>query len=118
MMGEHRHNRTTNPELGLSENRLMPRSASAGRMRKTLHTDGHAAVIALLKGRRLRAGLTQQQVADKLGVPQSFVAKYEGGERRLDVLEFIEAAQALGAEPRKLFAAVLRAVEQTRANTP
>jgi transcriptional regulator with XRE-family HTH domain len=76
-------------------------------MRKTLRTDGHAKLIALLKEQRLRANLTQQQVADRLGVPQSFVAKYEGGERRLDVLEFIEAAAALGAEPTELFAAVV-----------
>ena len=35
-------------------------------------------------------------------MPQSFVAKYEGGERRLDVIEFIAIAQALGADPFKL----------------
>jgi hypothetical protein len=34
--------------------------------------------------------------------PQSFVAKYEGGERRLDVVEFITIARALGADPLKL----------------
>jgi transcriptional regulator with XRE-family HTH domain len=76
-------------------------------MRKTLRTEGHAKLIALLKEQRLRVGLTQQQVADRLRVPQSFVAKYEGGERRLDVLEFIEATEALEAEPTELFAAVV-----------
>ena len=48
---------------------------------------------------RKGAGLTQQQVADKLGRPQSFVAKYEGGERRLDVVELVEIAQVLGENP-------------------
>jgi transcriptional regulator with XRE-family HTH domain len=79
-------------------------------MRKSLRTEGHATLIALLKEQRLRARLTQQQVADALGVPQSFVAKYEGGERRLDVLELIEAAEALQADPIELFTAVLEAL--------
>jgi transcriptional regulator with XRE-family HTH domain len=83
-------------------------------MRKTLRTDGHAKLIALLKEQRLRVRLTQQQVADRLGVPQSFVAKYEGGERRLDVLEFIEAAEALEAEPTELFAAVVGLIANNR----
>lgn len=82
-------------------------------MRKTLRTQAHATLIGLLKEARLRAGLTQQQLADKLGVPQSFVAKYEGGERRLDVLEFIEAAEAFGSDPRQLFAAVMDALQQS-----
>lgn len=80
-------------------------------MRKTLRTQGHSRLIALLKEQRLRMRLTQQQVADQLGVPQSFEAKYEGGERRLDVLEFIEAAQALGADPQELFAVVVAQVK-------
>lgn len=67
-------------------------------MRKTLHTPDHARLVALPRQQRKRAGLTQQEVADRLGVPQSFVAKYEGGERRLDVLEFIAVARAIEAE--------------------
>lgn len=78
-------------------------------MRKSLRTKGHARLIALLKEHRLGAGLTQQHLADKLGVPQSFVALYEGGERRLDVLEFIEAANAIGVDPGTLFAQLLAA---------
>ncbi|WP_245492519.1 helix-turn-helix transcriptional regulator [Mesorhizobium sp. M4A.F.Ca.ET.090.04.2.1] len=44
-------------------------------------------------------GLTQAQVAEKLGRPQSFVAKYEGGERRLDIIEFLDITAALDADP-------------------
>lgn len=36
--------------------------------------------------------------------PQSFVAKYEGGERRLDVVEFIEVCEALGVDPHGIVA--------------
>ncbi|WP_245497214.1 MULTISPECIES: helix-turn-helix domain-containing protein [Mesorhizobium] len=43
--------------------------------------------------------MTQEQVAEKLGRPQSFVAKYEGGERRLDVIEFLDVTAALEADP-------------------
>lgn len=39
--------------------------------------------------------------------PQSFVAKYEGGERRLNVVEFIKISKALGQEPDKLFSTLL-----------
>ncbi len=49
-----------------------------------------------LKRERLAAGLTQMTLAARLGRPQSFVAKYENGERRLDVPEFIEIADAIG----------------------
>ena len=42
--------------------------------------------------------MTQQAVADRLGKPQSFVAKYENGERRLDVVEFLEIAEVLDVD--------------------
>nr|WP_306120489.1 MULTISPECIES: helix-turn-helix transcriptional regulator [unclassified Roseitalea] len=48
---------------------------------------------------RTDAGMTQAQVADRLGKPQSFVAKYEGGERRLDVVEFVDICKVLGIAP-------------------
>jgi transcriptional regulator with XRE-family HTH domain len=47
---------------------------------------------------RIDQGLTQKAVADRLNVPQSFVSKYENGERRLDVVEFIAVAEALGMD--------------------
>ena len=52
-----------------------------------------------LRKRRVAANLTQAQLADRLNRPQSFVAKYEGGERRLDVIEFMEIAEAIGFDP-------------------
>lgn len=51
---------------------------------------------------------TQADVAERLGRPQSFVAKYEGGERRLDVIEFVEVAEALETDPRQLLRDLLR----------
>jgi len=69
-------------------------------MEKSLNSPDYARLIELLVAVRHAAGVRQQALAKKLGRPQSFIAKYEGGERRLDVVEF---ARALGADPLKLF---------------
>lgn len=65
-------------------------------MDKSLRQKGHAALVALLRDLRLEAGMTQAQVAARVKEPQSFVSKYESGERRLDVLEVREVCLALG----------------------
>ena len=69
---------------------------------KSVHSPDHAAFCALMVAARKAAGLTQQALALRLKKPQSFVAKYEGGERRLDVVEFVAISRALGADPLKL----------------
>ena len=69
---------------------------------KTLRSPQHQALIALLIGTRKKVGLTQEAVARRLGRPQSFVAKVEGLERRLDVVEFLAFVRALGADPSVL----------------
>lgn len=71
-------------------------------MGRTIHSPEHQALRELLIAARRKAGLTQYEVAERLGRPQSFVAKVEGGERRLDVIEFIAVVKALGADPVKL----------------
>lgn len=57
------------------------------RMSKSVHSEDYRQVIRRLKEARLDTGLSQQDVADKLGKPQSFISKIESGERRLDVAE-------------------------------
>jgi len=52
--------------------------------------------LALLRQVRIDAGLRQEDLADKLGQPQSFVSRCESGERRVDVLELREICEALG----------------------
>jgi transcriptional regulator with XRE-family HTH domain len=47
-------------------------------------------------------GLSQEEVARRLRRPQSFVSKYENGERRLDIIELIEVAEAIGFDVRDL----------------
>lgn len=53
----------------------------------------------ILKNLRSLKKLTQLQLADSLGKPQSFVSKYESGERKLDVIEFIYVCKALDENP-------------------
>lgn len=53
-------------------------------------------LLRLLKSIRTEAGLRQVDLAEKLGQPQSFVSKYEAGERRLDVLELEEICDCCG----------------------
>jgi len=57
---------------------------------------------------RVRAGATQREVADRLGKPQSFVSAYETGQRRVDVLELIAIAEALGSDPLAVFREIVR----------
>ena len=80
-------------------------------MTKSLHTPEYAALIRILVDTRKRNGLTQQDVADHLGKPQSYVAKIEGIERRLDVVEFAALANALHSDPLSLFKEVLTAMQ-------
>jgi transcriptional regulator with XRE-family HTH domain len=66
-------------------------------------TEARRAMLAtLLKDHRVKAGLRQIDVAEKLGEPQSFVSKYEIGERRLDLVELVDVCSALGLSLRAL----------------
>lgn len=69
---------------------------------KTLRSREHRALCAVLVATRREAGLTQAQLAERLGKPASFIAKIEIGERRLDVVEFAALAKALKVDPRKM----------------
>lgn len=75
----------------------MPRSRRSPR---------HQMLQALLMKGRVAAGLTQVELAARLQRPQSFVSKYEGGERRLDVVEFVEVTQAIGCDPAGIITAL------------
>lgn len=69
----------------------------AFRVEKSIYSEQYQQLCALLRELRREAGLTQVEVAERLRVPQSFVSKYESGERRLDVVELKHVADALGS---------------------
>lgn len=70
-------------------------------LKKALGSARHKALIDLLVARREATGLTQAQLAKRLGQYQSFVARLESGQRRVDVVEFLALAEILGFDPAK-----------------
>ena len=76
-------------------------------LRKTLRSKGHRALIDILVASREQAGLTQRDLAARLKRPHSFIGRIEAGERRVDVIEFIEIARVMGLDPEHLFAKLL-----------
>jgi transcriptional regulator with XRE-family HTH domain len=74
----------------------------AARVKKSLYERSYAAFTKLLKEERRKAGLTQAMLAKKLRRPQSYVSKYERGDRRLDVIEFLEIARAIKFDPSEI----------------
>ena len=77
-------------------------------MVKSAFTRRHKRFRRLLVKARRSSGLTQVALATKLGRPQSFVSKFEQGERRLDVIEFLDVARALKVDPLLILADVDR----------
>lgn len=69
---------------------------------KSIYTEEYQSFIQHLISARKEADLTQQTLAERLCRPQSFVSKYENGERRLDVAEFLKVAEAIGFDPCNL----------------
>jgi transcriptional regulator with XRE-family HTH domain len=66
----------------------------------------HKVVGSVLAAARKHHGLTQVEMAQRLDKPQSFVSAYEQGQRRVDVLELIEIAKAMGENASDLFASI------------
>jgi transcriptional regulator with XRE-family HTH domain len=77
-------------------------SSVEGRLLKSLRTPQHRELLRRLVGARRKAELSQQDLAKRLHRNQSFVAKYEGGERRLEVIEFVQICRAIGVTPERL----------------
>lgn len=65
-------------------------------MPKSVHSKEYQELMAKLKKARTDAKLTQIEVARRLRKPQSFVSKFESGERRLDAVELKEIARLYG----------------------
>lgn len=79
---------------------ICKRGGAVWPVEKSIYSAEYQRLCALLRQLRQEAGLTQVQVAAELSVPQSFVSKYESGERRLDVIELGHVAEALGVTVR------------------
>ena len=78
-------------------------------MTDSVYTSRYRRFRELLVEARQARKLSQSALADRLGRVQTFVSKYERGERRLDVVEFLEVSRALAIDPHK----VLKQIEAT-----
>lgn len=78
--------------------------------RRWVTSPAYERALAVLVRARTQAGLTQRQLAERLGVPRSFVSKVETRERRIDFVEFATWAEHVGADAPALMGEVVRAV--------
>ncbi len=69
------------------------------KFRKTIHAKEHVALRELLKKQREKMGLTQRDLGERLQVHHTLIGKVETGDRRLDVIEFIDYCKALEVDP-------------------
>ncbi|AKH63179.1 MULTISPECIES: helix-turn-helix domain-containing protein [Photorhabdus] len=74
----------------------------------SIYSDEYQVVIKALREARIAKGVTQENLAQALDRPQSFIAKVENGERRLDVVEFVHIAHLLSLEPSVLIKRIPR----------
>ena len=77
---------------------------------KSVHSKEQRVFCDLMIEARKGADLTQEKLAKRLKRPQSFIAKYEGGERRLDVVEFVAVAKAISADPMAILRDLMRRI--------
>lgn len=71
-------------------------------MTKSLRSDGHVALITALIAARKAQGMSQMVLAQKLKCHQSFIARIESGQRRIDVPELVILARALNVDTGEL----------------
>lgn len=81
----------------------VPGCSTATLMARSTHHLDYQTFLGLLRDLRVGAGLTQVMLAKKLGNTQTFISKVERGERRLDLVEFVEVCEALSIDPRAAF---------------
>lgn len=72
-------------------------------MARSTHSEPYKLLLEMLIEARTQAGVTQVELAGRLGRPQPFISFVERGERRVDVIEFYAIMKALGADPEEAF---------------
>ncbi|MCX6981804.1 MAG: helix-turn-helix transcriptional regulator [Verrucomicrobia bacterium] len=82
------------------------------RLTKSLYTKEWEVLLELLRDLREAQGWTQEQLAKKLGRPQSTVSKIEAGERKLDVCQFVDYLRILNADPVAAMRRLMKAIQK------
>ena len=75
---------------------------------KSLRSRRHRALCAALRSARKTARLSQDELASRLKTSQTVIARIESGERRVDVVEFIDMARALRLDPREVLSELMK----------
>jgi transcriptional regulator with XRE-family HTH domain len=71
-------------------------------MDKSVYTGQNKRFCELLIAARKKAGMTQTELARRIDADQAFISKYENGDRRLDVVEFLKIAEVLNIDPASI----------------
>ena len=82
------------------------------RLTKSLYTKEWEVLLELLRDLREAQGWTQEQLAKKLGRPQSTASKIEAGERKLDVCQFVDYLRILNADPVAAMRRLMKAIQK------
>ncbi|WP_108262880.1 helix-turn-helix domain-containing protein [Mangrovicoccus ximenensis] len=82
-------------------------------MSKTLYSVPQQVLVGGIAEARRGAGLTQADLASRLGCHQSLIARIESGQRRIDVVEFLVLLRAIGAAPGPVLEEVAAAIPET-----
>jgi transcriptional regulator with XRE-family HTH domain len=83
-------------------------------MDKSIHSTEYAVFLRIFRETRRRSGLTQVDLAHKVGQTQSFISKCERGERRVDLVELRAFCRAFGLSLTQFVASFERAAERRR----
>lgn len=87
-------------------------------MQKSIHSAHYAVFLKVLRATRVGAGLTQAELAHKIGETQTFVSKCERGERRIDVVELRTFCRAMGTSLKGFVGALERAIGRPKTKGP
>lgn len=75
-------------------------------MKKTITSGKHKYLVRRITEEREKAGLLQTDIAERLSCFQSRIARLESGDRRIDVIEYLEIANAIGFDPLELLSEI------------
>lgn len=71
-------------------------------MRNEIYSQEHKALRKIMRRERKAAGLKQSEVAKKTNRSQAYISKFENGDLRLDVIDFVRFCEAIGCDPHEV----------------
>jgi transcriptional regulator with XRE-family HTH domain len=71
-------------------------------MRSEIYSKDHQRLRAILKRERIAAGLRQSDLAERTDRSQAYISKFESGDLRLDVIDFVRICRIIGCDPHKV----------------